>query len=207
MAIALACCIAVSGEVRVHGKTIHQSITEGSGNVQIGKVVICDLNRVSQCHAPPSTVKERMTPEQRAELTHVALQIEAAEEGLVNAGAVWDALCAHLNGRGLDDNSEPMHAQYWDARSYLDGWLSCARGDSLPRTAMVRQIMRMWRVRSGFQASTQAYCEERFGTRSLTALTTSQLRAALWTTVADWHAYWSQLQAEPTQPADLARQR
>ncbi|MCD9229363.1 hypothetical protein LPV64_10900, partial [Ralstonia pseudosolanacearum] len=201
------CCTALRGEVRVQGKTIHQSITEGHGNVQIGKVVICDPSRGSQCHAPPSTANERMTPEQRAELTHIALQIELAEEGLVNAGTVWDALCAHLNGRGLDDNSELKHEQYWEARSYLDGWLACARGDNLPRSTMVRQIMRMWRVRKGLQASTLAYCEDRFGARSLTALSNSQLRAALWTTVADWHAYWSQMQAEPAHPASPTHRR
>ncbi len=191
----------------MQGKTIHQSITDGNGNVQIGKVVICDVNRVSQCHAPPSTVNDRMTPEQRAELTHIALQIELAEEGLVNAGIVWDALCAHLNGLGLNAKSALKHDQYWEARAYLDGWLSCARGDNLPRAAMVRQIMRMWHVRSGLKPATLTYCEDRFGTRSLNALTNSQLRAALWTTVADWHAYWTQVQAEPAGSAHRTHPR
>jgi len=139
-----------------------------------------------------------MTIEQRAELTHIALQIELAEEGAVDAGTVWKALCNHLNGRGLEDvrdNTELSHEQYWAARSYLDGWLSCARGESLPRTGMIREIMRMWGIRGGLRASTMALCEGRFHAKSLTDLTDTQLRAALWVTVADWRAYWAQLQS------------
>ncbi|MGA4081129.1 hypothetical protein ACI2VA_04420 [Ralstonia nicotianae] len=182
----------------MRGKTIHQSITDGNGNVQIGKVVICDSGRMSQCHAPPSMVNERMTPEQRAELTHIALQIELAEEGGVNAGTVWGALYVHLNGRGLgkaDDNPELEHAQYWSARSYLDGWLACARGESMPRMAMIRQIMRMWEIRGGLRAATLDFCANRFRKKGLNDLSDDQVRAALWVTVVDWRSYWSQQQA------------
>ena len=175
---------------------IKQSISDGNGNVQIGQVILCRPAARSRCPTPPAPPKERMTIEQRAELTHIALQIELAEEGAVDAGTVWKALCNHLNGRGLEDvrdNTELSHEQYWVARSYLDGWLACARGESLPRTGMVREIMRMWGIRGGLRASTMALCEGRFRAKVLTDLTDAQLRAALWVTVADWQAYWAQL--------------
>ncbi|MRS99488.1 hypothetical protein GJQ57_12620 [Ralstonia pickettii] len=175
---------------------IKQSISAGDGNVQIGQVIVCGSATHSRCPTPPAPAKERMTIEQRAELTHIALQIELAEEGAVDAGTVWKALCNHLNGRGLEDvrdNTELSHEQYWAARSYLDGWLACARGDSLPRTGMIREIMRMWGIRGGLRASTMTLCERRFRAKALTDLTDAQLRAALWVTVADWQAYWAQL--------------
>ncbi|WP_316867066.1 hypothetical protein [Ralstonia mannitolilytica] len=174
---------------------IEQSISAGNGNVQIGQVILCGSAARSRCASPPAPAKQRMTIEQRAELTHIALQIELAEEGAVDAGTVWKALCNHLNGRGLDDvrdNTELSHEQYWAARSYLDGWLACARGESLPRTGMIREIMRMWGIRGGLRASTMALCERRFHVKTLTDLTDTQLRAALWVTAADWRAYWKQ---------------
>ena len=170
---------------------IKQSISAGNGNVQIGQVILCGSAARARCASPPAPARERMTIEQRAELTHIALQIELAEEGAVDAGTVWKALCNHLNGRGLEDvrdNTELSHEQYWAARSYLDGWLSCARGESLPRTGMIREIMRMWGIRGGLRYSTLALCEHRFGKRTLAGLTEWQLRAALWVTVADWRA-------------------
>ncbi|WKZ83958.1 hypothetical protein N5B55_09165 [Ralstonia pickettii] len=173
---------------------IKQSISAGNGNVQIGQVILCGSAAHSRCPTPPAPAKERMTIEQRAELTHIALQIELAEEGAVDAGTVWKALCNHLNGRGLEDvrdNTELSHEQYWAARSYLDGWLSCARGDSLPRTGMIREIMRMWGIRSGLRAATMEFCEQRFQKSSLGDLTEHQLRATLWVTVADWRGYWA----------------
>ncbi|WP_454845436.1 hypothetical protein [Ralstonia thomasii] len=177
---------------------IKQSISAGNGNVQIGQVILCGSAAHSRCPTPPAPAKERMTIEQRAELTHIALQIELAEEGAVDAGTVWKALCNHLNGRGLEDvrdNTELSHEQYWTARSYLDGWLSCARGDSLPRTGMIREIMRMWGIRGGLRASTIALCEARFHAKTLADLTDTQLRAALWLTVADWRANLAQHQS------------
>lgn len=177
---------------------LKQRITEGSGNVQIGKIrklVICEPSSASACPAHPIAHEERMTTEQRLELTQVALQIEQAEDGLVDAATIWQAMCAHLNGRGLDDigdNTGLSQAQFWAARTYLDGWLACARGDNLPRNSMMREIMRMWGIRGGLRASTIDLCETRFRTRSLTDLTETQLRAALWVTVADWRAYWAQ---------------
>ncbi|WP_433867482.1 hypothetical protein [Ralstonia wenshanensis] len=173
---------------------IEQSISAGNGNVQIGQIILCGSAARARCPTPPAPAKERMTFEQRAELTHIALQIELAEEGAVDAGTVWKALCNHLNGRGLEDvrdNTELSHEQYWAARSYLDGWLSCARGDSLPRTGMIREIMRMWGIRGGLKQATIEFCETRFRITTLEDLADTQLRAALWVTVADWHAYWA----------------
>jgi hypothetical protein len=182
----------------VSNKTnIEQSISAGNGNVQIGQVILCGSAARSRCASPPAPAKERMTIEQRAELTHIALQIELAEEGAVDAGTVWKALCNHLNGRGLEDvrdNTELSHEQYWAARSYLDGWLSCARGDSLPRTGMIRELMRMWGIRTGLRTATMSLCQSRFNTTTLGNLTDVQLRAAFWLTVADWQAYWAQQQ-------------
>jgi len=179
----------------VSNKTnIKQSISAGNGNVQIGQVILCGSTAGARCPTPPAPAKERMTIAQRAELTHIALQIELAEEGAVDAGTVWKALCNHLNGRGLEDvgdNTELSHEQYWAARSYLDGWLSCARGESLPRTGMIREIMRMWGIRSGLRAATIALCEARFSKKALNELTDTELRAALWITAADWRSYWS----------------
>ena len=173
---------------------IKQSISAGNGNVQIGQVILCRSAARPRCSTPPAPAKERMTIEQRAELTHIALQIELAEEGAVDAGTVWKALCNHLNGRGLEDvrdNTELSHEQYWAARSYLDGWLACARGDNLPRTGMIREIMRMWGIRGGLRAATIALCEARFNKSALKSLTDVQLRAALWVTMADWRASWA----------------
>ncbi|MCT7309705.1 hypothetical protein N5J06_02005 [Ralstonia sp. CHL-2022] len=171
---------------------IKQSISAGNGNVQIGQVILCGSAARSRCASPPAPAKERMTIEQRAELTHIALQIELAEEGAVDAGTVWKALCNHLNGRGLEDvrdNTELSHEQYWAARSYLEGWLSCARGESLPRTGMIREIMRMWGIRGGLRAATMAFCDTNFGVTALGELTDVQLRAALWLTFAHWRAH------------------
>ena len=176
---------------------IKQSISAGNGNVQIGQFILCGSATHPRCTTPPAPAKERMTIEQRAELTHIALQIELAEEGAVDAGTVWKALCNHLNGRGLEDvrdNTELSHEQYWAARSYLDGWLSCARGDSLPRTGMIREIMRMWGIRGALQSATLEFCKSRFRRNRLNDLTDAQLRAALWVTVADWRVYWEQRQ-------------
>ncbi|MCO5410790.1 hypothetical protein [Ralstonia mojiangensis] len=173
---------------------IKQSISAGNGNVQIGQVILCGSAARSRCPTPPAPAKERMTIEHRAELTHIALQIELAEEGAVDAGTVWKALCNHLNGRGLEDvrdNTELSHEQYWAARSYLDGWLSCARGENLPRTGMIREIMRMWGIRGGLRASTMALCDVRFNKTTLNELTDTELRAALWITVADWRSCWN----------------
>ena len=173
---------------------IKQSISAGNGNVQIGQVILCGSAARSRCSTLPAPAKERMTIEQRAELTHIALQIELAEEGAVDAGTVWKALCNHLNGRGLEgvrDNTELSHEQYWAARSYLDGWLACARGESLPRTGMIREIMRMWGIRGGLRDATIDLCKARFQKASLMDLTDTELRGALWMTVADWRSYWS----------------
>jgi hypothetical protein len=179
----------------VSNKTnIKQSISAGNGNVQIGQVILCGSAARARCPTPPAPAKERMTIEQRAELTHIALQIELAEEGAVDAGTVWKALCSHLNGHGLEDvrdNTELSHEQYWAARSYLDGWLACARGESLPRTGMIREIMRMWGIRGSLKPTTILFCETRFRITRLDDLTDTQLRAALWVTVADWRAYWA----------------
>lgn len=180
---------------------LEQRINDGTGNVLIGKVrklVICEANSASTCPAYPAAHEDRMTTEQRLELTKVALQIEQAEEGFVDAATIWQAMCDHLNGRGLDnigDNTELSQAQFWAARTYLDGWLACARGDNLPRNGMMREIMRMWGIRGGLRASTIEFCETRFRTRTLTDLTEPQLRAALWVTVADWRSYWAQQQS------------
>jgi hypothetical protein len=180
----------------VSNKTnIKQSISAGNGNVQIGQVILCGSAARARCPTPPAPAKERMTIEQRAELTHIALQIELAEEGAVDAGTVWKALCNHLNGRGLEDvrdNTELSHEQYWAARSYLDGWLSCARGDSLPRTGMIREIMRMWGICIGLRSATMELCKARFNKVALGQLTDVQLKVALWITVADWQEYWKQ---------------
>ena len=173
---------------------IKQSISAGNGNVQIGQVILCGSAARARCPTPPAPAKERMTIEQRAELTHIALQIELAEEGAVDAGTVWKALCNHLNGRGLEDvrdNTELSHEQYWAARSYLDGWLSCARGESMPRTGMIREINRMWCIRGGLEAVTIEFCETQFGKNTLAELKEVEVRAALWLTFADWHAYWA----------------
>lgn len=178
---------------------IKQSISAGNGNVQIGQVILCGSAARARCPTPPAPAKERMTIAQRAELTHIALQIELAEEGAVDAGTVWKALCSHLNGRGLEDvrdNTELSHEQYWAARSYLDGWLSCARGENLPRTGMIRELMRMWGIRGGLRGATIDLCESRFGKTSLTALSDIELRAALWVTVAEWHTHW--MRQQPT---------
>ncbi|MEV8471668.1 hypothetical protein [Ralstonia sp. UNC404CL21Col] len=175
---------------------IKQSISAGNGNVQIGQVILCGSAARPRCSTPPAPAKERMTIEQRAELTHIALQIELAEEGAIDAGTVWKALCNHLNGRGLEevrDNTELSHEQFWAARSYLDGWLACARGDNLPRTGMIREIMRMWGIRGGLRAATMELCERRYGASCLGSMTDAQLRAALWVTVADWRDYWAQV--------------
>jgi len=183
----------------VSNKTnIKQSISAGNGNVQIGQVILCGSAARSRCPTPPEPAKERMTIEQRAELTHIALQIELAEEGAIDAGTVWKALCSHLNGRGLQDvrdNTDLSHEQYWAARSYLDGWLSCARGESLPRTGMIREIMRMWGIRGGLRPCTMRLCEYLFGQCTLSSLSDTQLRAALWLTVAEWQAYWATQQS------------
>lgn len=173
---------------------IEQSISAGNGNVQIGQVILCGSAAQSRCPAPPASAKERMTIEQRAELTHIALQIELAEEGAVDAGTVWKALCNHLNWRGLEDvrdNTELSHEQYWAARSYLDGWLACARGESLPRVGMIRELMRMWGIRSGLRAATITFCEQRFHKTTLGELSDVELRAALWLTVVHWREYWA----------------
>ena len=177
---------------------IKQSISAGNGNVQIGQVILCGSAARSRCATPPPPAKERMTIEQRAELTHIALQIELAEEGAVDAGTVWKALCNHLNGRGLEDvrdNTELSHEQYWAARSYLDGWLACARGDSLPRTGMIRELMRMWGIRGGLREATIGFCSAQFQKTTLQKLTDAQLRAALWVTVADWRQFWEHNEA------------
>ena len=172
---------------------IKQSISAGNGNVQIGQVILCRLDHRPRCPTPPAPAKERMTIEQRAELTHIALQIELAEEGAVDAGTVWKALCNHLNGRGLEDvrdNTELSQEQYWTARSYLDGWLSCARGENMPRTGMIRELMRMWGIRGELQTATMAFCEARFSKDTLRDLSNAELRATLWVTFADWRVYW-----------------
>ena len=52
----------------------------------------------------PACARQRATTiEQPVGLTHIAVQIELAEEGAVDADTVWKALCNHLNGRGLED--------------------------------------------------------------------------------------------------------
>lgn len=61
---------------------------------------------------PPAPAKDRTRIEQRAELTHIALQIESGEEVAIDVGSVWKALCNQLNGRGLEDlrdNTELSH--------------------------------------------------------------------------------------------------
>ncbi|MBP0629763.1 hypothetical protein [Cupriavidus sp. AcVe19-1a] len=134
-----------------------------------------------------------MSLEERRDLTSIALEIEMAEDDLVGAATIWQSLTRHLNGRGLSDvqGEEALtHAQYWSARSYLVSWLACRRGENLPRNAMVRQILRMWEICPGLKPSTQDLCRSRFKTNDLQALTEVQLRAALWTTLADWEAYW-----------------
>lgn len=180
---------------------IKQSISAGNGNVQIGQVILCGSATRARCPTPPAPAKERMTIEQRAELTHIALQIELAEEGAVDAGTVWKALCTHLNGRGLEDvrdNTELSHEQYWAARSYLDGWLSCARGENLPRIRMIRELMRMWGIRGGLRPVTMSFCEARYKKTTLAKLSDSELRAAFWVTVNDWRALWQEMQESGT---------
>lgn len=180
---------------------LEQRINDGNGNVLIGKVrklVICEATSASACLAYPAANEDRMTTEQRLELTKVALQIEQAEEGLVDAATIWQAMCDHLNGRGLDnigDNTELSQAQFWAARTYLDGWLACARGDNLPRNGMIREIMRMWGIRGGLREATIGFCQARFHNPSLQKLTEAQLRAALWVTVADWRQFWEHNEA------------
>lgn len=136
-----------------------------------------------------------MSVEERAEIADIILEIEMAEEHLMDAATIWKALTRHLNGRGLGndqaDDESLTRAQYWSARSYLTSWLACRRGENLPRMAVVRQILRMWETCPGLKLSTQALCRARFRLDELEALSDVQLRAALWMTIADWQAYWA----------------
>lgn len=135
-----------------------------------------------------------MSVEEREEIADIILEIEMAEEHLMDAATIWQALTRHLNGRGLGDGSTEealTRAQYWSARSYLMSWLACRRGESLPRIAMVRQILRMWEICPGLRPSTQALCLARFTSDELDRLNDVQLRAALWITIADWQTFWA----------------
>jgi hypothetical protein len=132
-----------------------------------------------------------MSVEDRRDLVNLVLDIESAEDYLIDARRIWDAMAAHLNGRGLAEFGESeslTSAQYWSARTYLEGWLNCAGGEKVSRTVMQRQMLRMWEICPGLRPVTRDFCETRYGATHLSELTDTQLRAALFVTLADWRA-------------------
>ncbi|MFC4519070.1 hypothetical protein [Cupriavidus pinatubonensis] len=168
---------------------------DGDGNVQIGTLVIhqCTHRAPLQSARRSTHGNDAMSLEERKDLTELVLDIEMAEDDLVDAATVWRALTRHLNGRGLADfdREETLtHTQHWSARTYLVSWLACRRGEPLPRTATMRQILRMWEICPGLKLSTQDLCRSRFRSVDLNVLSDLQLRAALWITLADWQTYW-----------------
>ena len=136
---------------------------------------------------------DAMSLEERKDLTKLVLEIEMAEDDLIDAATIWRAVTSHLNGRGLADidREETLNrTQYWSAQSYLANWLACRRGESLPRNATMRQILRMWEICPGLKPATLDLCRSQFQTIDLQALTEVQLRAALWVTLAEWQRFW-----------------
>lgn len=176
-------------------KEYRQRMGDGDGNVQIGTLVIHQCTHGTPLPGVPASTHDNdaMSLEERKDLTELVLEIEMTEDDLVDAATVWRALTRHLNGRGLADidREETLaHTQYWSARSYLVSWLACRRGEPLPRTATMRQILRMWEICPGLKLSTQELCRTRFMSSDLQALTDVQLRAALWVTLAEWQRFW-----------------
>ncbi|SPC13157.1 hypothetical protein CO2235_180055 [Cupriavidus oxalaticus] len=168
---------------------------DGSGNIQIGTIVIHRYRSAQPVppKSPAQADEDLMSLEERRDLTDIILEIEMAEDDLIDAASIWQALTRHLNGRGLNEvglEESLTHAQYWSARSYLVSWLSCRRGEKLPRNAMVRQILRMWEICPGLKPSTHKLCREHFQMSDLSTLNEVQLRAALWVTLADWQRFW-----------------
>lgn len=134
-----------------------------------------------------------ISPEQLKDLSDTIVQIEMAEDDLLDAATIWQVLTRHLKGHGGggDSGEENLaRAQYWPARSYLVTWLSCRRGENMPRQAMVKQILRMWEICPGLKPSTYRLCSEHFQMSDLSTLNDVQLRAALWITLADWQRFW-----------------
>lgn len=177
-------------------KRIDQRIGDGSGNIQVGTIVI-HRYRSAQPAPPKSPAQDDedlMSLEERRDLTDLILEIEMAEDDLVDAETIWLALTRHLNGRGLNEVGQEetlTRAQYWAARSYLVSWLACRRGEKLPRNATMREILRMWEICPGLKPATMQHCLARFKAPDLKTLNEVQLRAALWITLADWQSYWT----------------
>ena len=163
--------------------------------MQIGSVVVygdaaigLPSTKATKQEAQPMT-----TLTTRSELIDMVLAIEMAEEDLVDADTVWKAMTRHLQSRGLAEvgREEDLNsAQYWRARSYLEGWLACRRGEALTRVGCVRQIQRMWEVCPSLKAVTKAFHERQYRSRALDDLNDLQLRAVLGVTLAAWREWW-----------------
>lgn len=177
----------------VHNVRKMQRVSAGHGNVQIEQLfVLGDASINARQSDRPRQESGPLPLGQRPELREIVLAIEMAEEYLVDAHTIWRALIHHLHGHGRDEAQDDTLAQadYWRALSYLNGWLTCRRGEPSPRTGDVGEILRMWEICPGLKAVTLDFCMTRFQQPDLSGLNDVQARAALWTTMAAWHEYW-----------------
>lgn len=170
-----------------------QRVCAGYGNLQIDRLVVLGDAHVNAMPTRPHVLEDCRAPYgPTTALSDIVLAIEMAEEDLVAGSTIWRAMTRHISGSGPEEIQPDDHtaARHWAARSYLVNWLTCRRGDPLPRAPTIGQIVRMWEICPGIRTGTQEFCWSRYRTRDLAALDDVQLRAALWVTLADWRAYW-----------------
>ncbi|HHV7519315.1 TPA: hypothetical protein ACUNF5_000749 [Burkholderia orbicola] len=167
------------------GKTLGTMSASGFGIIQVAGDL--SITQVLQSDAPPAEVVERLSREERAQLSAWAEEVVAAEAGLVTTKLVRASLNAHLGVKSVDEMIADMFPR---ANVYLTGWRNCAFGRELSNDAMIAQVMRIWAIVPHVKVATLEFSRTNFNREMLRNMTAWELRATLAFAMTRWQSYW-----------------
>ncbi|WP_175682555.1 hypothetical protein [Burkholderia cenocepacia] len=167
------------------GKTLGTMSASGFGIIQVAGDL--SITQVLQSDAPPAEVVERLSREERAQLSAWAEEVVAAEAGLVTTKLVRASLNTHLGVKSVDEMVADMFPR---ATVYLNGWRNCAFGRELSIDAMIAQVMRIWTIVPHVKAATLEFSRTNFNREVLRNMNVWELRATLAFAMTKWQSYW-----------------
>ncbi|WP_322037224.1 hypothetical protein [Burkholderia cepacia] len=157
----------------------------GFGIIQVAGDL--SITQVLQPDAPPADAVERLSREERAQLSAWAEEVIAAEAGLVTTKLVRASLNSHL---GVKSVEEMVSGMFPRANVYLNGWRNCALGRELSIDAMIAQVMRIWAIVPHIKTVTLEFTRTSFNREVLRNMTIWELRATLAFAMTKWQSYW-----------------
>ncbi|NVE25675.1 hypothetical protein [Burkholderia glumae] len=157
----------------------------GFGIIQVAGDL--SITQVLQSGAPPLDVVERLSREERAQLSAWAEEVVAAEAGLVTTKLVRASLNTYLGVKSVDEMNADMFPR---ATVYLNGWRNCAFGRELSIDAIIAQVMRIWTIVPHVKTATLEFSRANFNRELLRNMTAWELRATLAFAMTKWQSHW-----------------